>query len=83
MINTETDKFIDAKAAAEIIGVAETTLRSWRRRECGPAYHQLVTGGEACGLVRYSYADLMSWMGACRVEHVKSAHSAASLASTP
>jgi hypothetical protein len=52
----------DTPGAAAIIGVAEGTLRNWRSRDEGPAYHR-------CGKrIIYLQADLDRYLASCRVE---------------
>lgn len=55
-------KFLNDRAAAEIMGLQVQTLRNWRCSRKGPSY---VKAGRA---VRYDITDVMSFMQSRRVE---------------
>lgn len=52
---------MNEKEAARYLGISANTLRGWRVRKTGPAYHK---SGRA---VRYSRTDLDDWNRANRV----------------
>ena len=52
------DKNVDERVAAEYLDVAVATLRRWRSLGRGPRYRKLGS------LVRYSAADLETWLNA-------------------
>jgi len=56
--NNLDDRFIDDNDSAERLGVSVKTLRRWRLLGRGPRWYKL---GRA---VRYSVADLRSWLAA-------------------
>lgn len=47
----------DERFTAAYLGVKIETLRTWRKRRCGPPWRKI--NGR---LVRYSLADLMAWV---------------------
>lgn len=51
------------RAAAQLLGVTPSCLRSWRARHAGPPYVRL--GKRA---IRYPRADLLLWASTRRVE---------------
>ena len=57
----------DEKEAARVLGVAIQTLRNWRHKRKGPAYHKI---GKA---VRYRMADLEAYLQECRIDPEESA----------
>lgn len=54
------EPLIDEYEAAERLGLAVPTLRQWRSRGRGPAFHKLGSS------VRYAVADLEAWIEAQR-----------------
>jgi DNA-binding transcriptional MerR regulator len=55
---------IDSTAAAEMLGITEQTLRSWRSSQRDqPVYHKLN------GRVRYKPRDIESWIAKHAVSH--------------
>lgn len=58
-------EFCGAADAAAYLGVSQATLERWRNAEPteGPPYYRL-----GRGTVRYTYADLDSWLSAQRVD---------------
>jgi len=55
---------IDSTAAAEMLGITEQTLRSWRSSQCDqPVYHKLN------GRVWYKPRDVESWIAKQAVSH--------------
>lgn len=63
MVSTSTGKLLTTAEAADILGVSEATLHSWRYRRIGPPYLKL-----AHKTVRYSRPELESWLRRQRVE---------------
>lgn len=53
-------KFIDEQATSEVLGVPVGTLRNWRWRGEGPAFHKF---GAA---VRYELGELIEYARSCR-----------------
>jgi len=53
---------LDDLDVAERLGISVRTVRAWRLEGKGPAYHHVGA------LVRYSLADLASWMAEQRVD---------------
>lgn len=51
---------IDTRQAASLLGVSPETLRAWRVRGQGPAWHKL---GKAC---RYARSDIDAFLAASR-----------------
>ncbi len=47
--------------AAEILGCKVSTLRQWRLRRRGPAFHKIG------GLVRYDRGELLAFIESCKV----------------
>lgn len=58
--DTIQQNLIDDKAAAAVLGVSPSTLRSWRCRGVGPAFVKLGTGRNAA--VRYDLRDLAQFI---------------------
>jgi hypothetical protein len=57
---------VDAATCAMILDKSERTLRLWREREYGPAYHTL-------GRVSYALADIAAFINeSCRQEAAES-----------
>ena len=56
---------VDEGKTAQIMGLAEQTLRNWRHLGMGPPYYKL---GRA---VRYRLKDILSFMEARRVNPLK------------
>lgn len=52
-------KLIDTKAAAEMLGLPEGTLKGWRSREIGPKWVKM--GRD----VRYDVAELLEYVRKC------------------
>lgn len=57
------EPLLDAKAAAEVLGVSPRMLERWRLAGTGPVYLRL---GLRC--VRYARADLRAWIERRKVE---------------
>lgn len=55
-------EFCGAVDAAVYLKVSVATLESWRAESVGPAYYRV---GRS---IRYTYADLDSWLSAQRVD---------------
>lgn len=55
MVNISNDT-VDTNGAAPILGVAPSTLNTWRSRGTGPKFHRI--GGR----IRYFKADLQAWL---------------------
>ncbi|WP_408921876.1 helix-turn-helix transcriptional regulator [Corynebacterium tuberculostearicum] len=55
MLNIENDT-LDTAAAAKQIGVAASTLNSWRSRKKGPKYIRIA------GRIRYLKTDVQEWL---------------------
>lgn len=55
MVNITQDT-VDTNGAAPILGVAVSTLNTWRSRGTGPKFHRI--GGR----IRYFKADLQAWL---------------------
>jgi hypothetical protein len=62
MNETITEALLNEKAAAQVLGCSVAMMRKMRLFGNGPNYYKLRR------LVRYSPADLQSYMDACRVE---------------
>jgi DNA-binding transcriptional MerR regulator len=45
---------------AELLGVTEWAVRSWKRRRKGPPFYQIV------GMVRYRRRDVVAWLDSCQ-----------------
>ena len=58
---------LNEKEAAAYIGLAPATLRTWRCREIGPAYHRVSRGPNG---IKYAVGDLDAYLAASR--HVPS-----------
>ena len=55
---------IDSKAAAEMLGITDQTLRQWRSLQCDqPVYHKL--NGRIC----YRPRDIDAWIANHAVSH--------------
>ena len=59
-IDPLTDRLIDERAAAQILGCSPALLRKWRLFRTGPATVKIGR------LVRYSEQDLAAYIEACR-----------------
>lgn len=57
MLNIQQDT-LDNTAAAETIGVAPSTLNTWRSRGKGPKFVRIA------GRIRYIKTDLAAWLNA-------------------
>lgn len=63
MLPEPTFSMLKECAAAQLLGVTPSCLRTWRARQQGPPYVRL--GRRA---IRYPLADLLSWASTRRVE---------------
>lgn len=58
MANIESDKLLDEREAAELIGVSPSTLNSWRVRRVGPRFLKIGR------LVKYRASAISAWIDA-------------------
>ena len=58
-------EYLDTREAAEFLGLSTQQLELWRGQGGGPAFHRV---GRA---VRYSVADLRTFMDGCRNEPLR------------
>jgi hypothetical protein len=56
------EKYLDERAAAEMIACSTALMRKWRLNGEGPNYHKIGR------LVRYAPADIQAYMDAQRVQ---------------
>ena len=54
------DKLVRTGEAASLLGVKPGTLKVWRFRGTGPAFHRIGTGPTSP--VAYRVSDLMAWL---------------------
>jgi predicted DNA-binding transcriptional regulator AlpA len=60
-MSTTTDRLLDERQAAQMLGCSPALLRKWRLFRNGPAYCKIGR------LVRYAESDLQVYLRACRV----------------
>jgi len=58
-MSSDVDTYLDTYKAAEFLGKAPQTLRSWRSAGTGPPYYKLPGGS-----VGYKVAQLIAWRDA-------------------
>lgn len=63
MLPDPTPSMLGERAAAQLLGVTPSCLRTWRARRMGPPYLRL-----AKRAIRYQLADLLLWASTRRVE---------------
>jgi predicted DNA-binding transcriptional regulator AlpA len=61
-LETEMNRLLDERAAAQLLSCSPALLRKWRRLGGGPRYCKIGS------LVRYSEADLTAFIEQSRVE---------------
>ena len=54
------DRLVRAEEAANLLGVQPGTLKVWRYRGTGPAFHRI--GNGSTSPVAYRLSDLMAWL---------------------
>jgi len=54
------DPLLRTTDAARLLGIKPATMKVWRHRGTGPAFHRIGSG--ATSPVAYRFSDLMAWL---------------------